>query len=106
MNVNVNQYIAKLAPWNFSITLGETRYPMRRARVGDLAALMAAEKAGSLSIESLRDAIDSLFMDPKPDLAALDMEILTIIANQYVMEFQESTKKNGEALGLTPPPKK
>lgn len=106
MNLNLNDYVAKLAPWDFTVTIGEKKYMMRRPVVADLALLASAEKAKSIDIASLRDALSPLFADQRPDLSQLSMEFLMLIAQEFVKEFQESTKKNCAALGLMAPPEK
>jgi hypothetical protein len=100
MNLNLNDYVSKLAPWDFSVTIGEKQYAMRRPIVADLALLASAEKANSLDIGALRDVLTDLFAGEKPDLSSLAMEFLVLIAREFVKAFQESTKKNCEAMGL------
>lgn len=103
--MNLDMYLDKLLPWNFTVTYQSEVFKTRAPLVADLALLENLNSQGTAGLAGLRDALKGLFVGGAPDLDKMPFEALLAIASKYTAYFQEQSKKNLTAMGMTPPPR-
>lgn len=109
MDLNLDQYVQRLFPWEFTVTLGGRTYTTRPLTIGDLlevesiqteaAQAPSANKgksdAGLRIIRRMRDLIGSWFdASAKPDLETLMPDAMLAILRGAIAYWQDFTKKN------------
>jgi len=118
MNVTLERLMNQIAPWDFSIEIGGVKHATRPITLGDFAFV---EKLGQeaeafkakrrpedpISIQSMKEFVDGLFVEPRPDLTRVPTEALPLIikaVTDYALE--RSSKKNETAPPKARPAKK
>lgn len=84
-----------LLKWELVIRLGGRDYRVRPPRMLDMAKLAAVDGG---QVHELPAALAELFEDPRPDLAALEIEDLVAVAAAIVSHTKEHVRKNSQTL--------
>lgn len=91
MNLNIDENVSKLLPWELSMTIGGTAYPTVRPTLGLVARVSGLATLGSA--EAI-DLVLSLFGDRKPPVAEWDPAVMTLVIGGYLQHFGEHVRKN------------
>lgn len=89
--IGVNEILGQMSTWDLSFGINGKEHVTRRPCVGELEVLR--------TVKVVPDAkelefVASLFVSPKPDIAALGAEEFQFLVGTYAAYFAEHAKKN------------
>jgi hypothetical protein len=91
MNINIDEHVSKLLPWDLNMTIQGETYATKRPAVSLIARL---SQAASLGTEESLGLIRAMFQEPGPDVGEWGPELLPLVIAEYLRYFNEHVRKN------------
>lgn len=106
MKLDLRKLAQELPPWDFVVELDGVSYPTRPLTEADYR-FIAAMQAGQVEEASRVLAFaDSLFPQAKPDLSALDAEVLSLLVGEMIQYGKQRVEQcRQKPAAAVPPPR-
>jgi len=102
VEMDLDDYIDKLLPWDFKLTHKKKKYPTIAPTLGDIISLGSLEAKDPASLVKFRAYVKGLIVQPPPDFDAWPDALVMLVFKKIGEHYKDFHSKNAERLGLVP----